>query len=338
MKAYYAYSEIWLNANPKRWEPTTYSRYESALRLHIWGHACYHKKIDEVDRQEIKAHLQELFGHLDKAPATVETVHAIVSGIFTEAFDDGLVKGNPAAGLLKKILPPKNRRDVKEPAPFSKEDLGVFMAHAQNICSPPELMILKAMAYTGMRLGEALAMRVEDFSLEQQTYHVMEQYRQQSFKRRKFGKQRLIDLPDFLVPELVAYIAYLRKEILKRGTGGRVGYLFLDPDEGFEWPVSQRKIQRLIERVCKAASLGRRNPHDLRHTYATLLLMANKSPAYVQKQLGHHSISMTVDIYGHWVPGEGRQGLDDALAAQPAIVRNGVPKPHIIAYEKKRLQ
>lgn len=37
-------------------------------------------------------------------------------------------------------------------------------------------------------------------------------------------------------------------------------------------------------------------------------------PAYVQRQLGHSSISITVDIYGHWVPGEGRVGLEDDLA------------------------
>jgi integrase len=42
--------------------------------------------------------------------------------------------------------------------------------------------------------------------------------------------------------------------------------------------------------------------------------MAGMSPAYVQKQLGHSSIAITVDIYGHWVTGEGRKGLEAALA------------------------
>ncbi len=41
--------------------------------------------------------------------------------------------------------------------------------------------------------------------------------------------------------------------------------------------------------------------------------MSHISPAYVQKQLGHHSISMTVDIYGHWIAGEGRERLEKAL-------------------------
>jgi hypothetical protein len=49
--------------------------------------------------------------------------------------------------------------------------------------------------------------------------------------------------------------------------------------------------------------------------------MDHYSPAYVQKQLGHHSISMTVDIYGHWIPGEGKKDLTKTLRglkARPA--------------------
>ena len=43
--------------------------------------------------------------------------------------------------------------------------------------------------------------------------------------------------------------------------------------------------------------------------------MDHISPAYVQRMLGHHSISMTVDTYGHWLPGEGRADLQKALRA-----------------------
>ena len=89
--------------------------------------------------------------------------------------------------------------------------------------------------------------------------------------------------------------------------------LLVNPKDGHS-PFSQRDVQCELRRACKAAGLEVRNPHDLRHTYATILLMAGVSPAYVQKQLGHSSISMTVDIYGHWVPGEGRAGLEAALA------------------------
>ena len=113
--------------------------------------------------------------------------------------------------------------------------------------------------------------------------------------------------------------------------------MFVDPKENGPWPYSQRKVQGLVKKVCKAAGLEIRNPHDLRHTYATLLLMAHQSPGYVQKQLGHSSISITMDIYCHWIPGEGRGGLEAALGGE-IFVRNRVRKPHIIAYIKNRSQ
>ena len=80
-------------------------------------------------------------------------------------------------------------------------------------------------------------------------------------------------------------------------------------------------IQRAMQHGCKIARLRVRNPHDLRHTYATMLLMDHYSPAYVQRQLGHHSISMTVDIYGHWIPGEGKKDLGKTLRAPKAPPR-----------------
>ncbi len=65
----------------------------------------------------------------------------------------------------------------------------------------------------------------------------------------------------------------MKKESL--AAGRPVHYLFPD--------TSQRMVQTAMRRACLAARLRSRHPHDLRHTYATLLLMAHYSPAYVQK-------------------------------------------------------
>jgi len=56
--------------------------------------------------------------------------------------------------------------------------------------------------------------------------------------------------------------------------------------------------------------------HDLRHTYATLLLARGTHPTYVQKSLGHASVQLTLDRYSHWMPSMGRntaEGIDEAL-------------------------
>jgi integrase len=104
--------------------------------------------------------------------------------------------------------------------------------------------------------------------------------------------------------------------MLKHGSDEVNDLLFSDSELGNRKPYSQRKIRSTVKKVCKLAGLRVINPHDLRHTYATILLMAHQSPAYVQKQLGHSSIKTTVDIYGHWIFGEGRGGLDDALGGK----------------------
>jgi len=56
--------------------------------------------------------------------------------------------------------------------------------------------------------------------------------------------------------------------------------------------------------------------HDLRHTYATLLLAQGTHPTYVQRSLGHTSVQLTLDRYSHWTPSMGKataDGIDEAL-------------------------
>ena len=60
---------------------------------------------------------------------------------------------------------------------------------------------------------------------------------------------------------------------------------------------------KAIKKILKAAKLPLHfTPHCLRHTFASLLLQQGQSPAYVQRQLGHASIQLTVDTYGRWLP------------------------------------
>jgi integrase len=65
--------------------------------------------------------------------------------------------------------------------------------------------------------------------------------------------------------------------------------------------------------------------HELRHTFASLLIQQGESLAYVRDQLGHSSIQVTVDVYGHLVPGSNRAAvdkLDDAPIRNPGATGN----------------
>ena len=68
-------------------------------------------------------------------------------------------------------------------------------------------------------------------------------------------------------------------------------------------PISPVRFHyRIWQPVMRASNLAYRKPHGLRHTYASLLLTQGANMLYVKEQLGHHSIQVTVDIYGHLVP------------------------------------
>ena len=67
-------------------------------------------------------------------------------------------------------------------------------------------------------------------------------------------------------------------------------------------------LTRALQRAAKRVGAGHIKLHDLRHFHASLLLQSGQSPVLVGKRLGHSSVSMTLDVYGHLVPaGRGKR-------------------------------
>ena len=75
-------------------------------------------------------------------------------------------------------------------------------------------------------------------------------------------------------------------------------------------PIEHNFIRRIFKRILTRAGIREIRFHDIRHTYASLLLSNGESLVYVKEQLGHYSIQMTVDIYGHLIPGSNRQAVN----------------------------
>ncbi len=119
-------------------------------------------------------------------------------------------------------------------------------------------------------------------------------------------------MSDQLFSVLKSLLTAKKKEALKKGKPlSDLDLLFSKDGEILE----QNYIRRIHERILRKAGLRKVRIHDLRHTYASILLSLGESPAYVKEQLGHHSIQMTVDIYGHLIPSSNRQAvnkLDDS--------------------------
>jgi integrase len=85
---------------------------------------------------------------------------------------------------------------------------------------------------------------------------------------------------------------------------------------------------RYMEPALEQAGLRKFRFHDLRHTFGSLLIQAGVSPAYVQKQMGHKSIQITIDVYGHLIPGENVAWIDTLDKTPQKVTATDAHQPH----------
>jgi len=134
------------------------------------------------------------------------------------------------------------------------------------------------------------------------------------FSEPKNASRRTLELPQRAVEALRGHRKQQAGEKLRATDYGDSGLVFAT---GKGTPIeAQNIVNRYFKPLLKRAELPYIRWHDLRHTYATLLLARGTHPTYVQKSLGHASVQLTLDRYSHWMPSMGRntaEGIDEAL-------------------------
>jgi integrase len=86
--------------------------------------------------------------------------------------------------------------------------------------------------------------------------------------------------------------------------------------------LEERNVRHVFTRILEKAELRQIRIHDLRHTYATLLLQAGAPITYVSQQMGHHDASITLRVYAHYLPDASRREVDRLDALQPSATRS----------------
>ena len=138
----------------------------------------------------------------------------------------------------------------------------------------------------------------------------------------KSGKIRRIDLSTQLCTELQSRREVRELEALANGETFRLDEpVFLSP-MGLRW--DERNLEKPWHRALKASGVRKIRLHDLRHTFASQLIEQGAHPKYIQEQLGHASITMTMDTYSHLFPNRNR-GLVDGLDTVEFDRRNATP-------------
>lgn len=214
--------EMWVKFNQRSWAEGTLLRYNQLAKKYILP-KIGNMPIDALTRVYLRGFLADFLN--ESTCNTTRIAHNIISGSFNEAIERGLIATNPASGLRKKVLPPKHKRVQEEADPFSKEELRIFLDTAWSMRNKPLALLLETLAYTGMRIGEGLAMHVDNLDIRNEQYKIKEAYITRLYKmsKPKTGS-RIIDLPRSLVGKLEGRILDLRKQALKGGS--EVGYIF----------------------------------------------------------------------------------------------------------------
>ncbi len=298
------YADSWLKDYARiECKSSTANGYEGVLEQYL--RPRFGKRLlNEIRRDDIKALINHLISR-DLSRSTIRNALCVIRGLFNYAIEEGLLESNPAA-RLGRFTRSARTAETKGVALTSKE-VQQFLKAAQEICPeyyPVFLMAVRA----GLRRGELVALQWGDVQLgsgdsgSERFIVVQHNYVHREHTSTKSKKARRVDLSRELRGALVELRdkrlleAYLKgkndisDELVFRSPEGKI----VDPDNLYH---------RVFLPLLAKAGIRRIRLHDLRHTFGSLLLQNGASIVYVKEQMGHSSIQVTVDIYGHLIPG-----------------------------------
>ncbi len=312
-----AYFRNWLDtyvrANCKE---STRDAYEGSFRLYLLP-AFGQKDISAITREDVKKLTYALLTR-GLRRNTAKVALAPLSEMFNHTQEDGHVQGNPALRVLRR----KNTEGGASQDHVSfltREELGLLLRTAQEHF-PQWYPLVSLLARTGLRIGEACALQWGDIDFHGRFIEVRRNCVHYRITTPKNGKTRRVDLSQQLTDTLKVLLLERKKETLSRGWGEVPPWVFSNSEQQL---VDHHNFRgRVWPKLLAKAGMRWLRIHDLRHTFASLLIQNGESLAYVKDQLGHHSIRITVDTYGHLVPGGNRQAVDKLDGLENATIRN----------------
>lgn len=241
-------------------------------------------------------HCQHIFNTMRekglRSSSLGEVRHAL-NNLFTFATDNDLLIQNP----LKKSVKSDIGKPQKEKRVLTKSE----QSHLLNTIrgSTYELQY-RLILQTGLRIGEAMGLKVQDIDFEHNFLYVRRTLsydpethsHYESTPKSESGNRKIP-----LTPEAVAIL----KEQLKRRSSGAVNLKWKDTVflSARGLPIRHSDYDVALNRICKKANIPKISVHTLRHTFATRCIEANLNPKQLQTILGHSSLKVTMDLYVH---------------------------------------
>jgi integrase len=305
-----AFLDEWAkNVLPDSVAPATGRLYADVIRLYIKPHLGK-KRIASLRPSEVTAMVRQL-SNAGLSPNTIRTARSVLRRALRYALHDGLVTRNAAADAFGIRVPPHQGRTMTPDQ--AREFITAVGDHRLSAAWTVALAC-------GLRLGETLGLAWSDIDTTTRTLQVRRALKRHPSHGLELSEPktasglRTIHLPELVVQALAQHRNVTAHEADEAGDVWEP--LPLGHDLIFRTPIGTAidpaNFRHETYRMTTAAGIGRWTPHELRHSAASLLIAQGVPLKTVSETLGHSSIRVTADVYGHLLD-EGRKAAADAM-------------------------
>lgn len=264
----------------------------SAWAAHVRD-AWHDIAVSEVQTSAVRAWVAEMAERGAEAP-TVENALGVLRMVLALAVEDKRIPRNPCEGVK---------------APRRRHSERAYLTHAQvaelAAAMPRDGLVVRFLAYTGLRYGEMAALRVKHFDMLRRRVLIRESVTEVAgrlvWSTPKGHERRSVPFPRFLVDDLAARMEGKgRDDLVFSAPGGGVLRIATFRTRVFNPTVD--KLRGLDDDGNPTTDWPRPTLHDLRHTAASLAISAGANVKAVQTMLGHKSAALTLDTYADLFP------------------------------------
>lgn len=285
--------ELWYAQYVHTVKPITADNTKRMFKLHILP--IFGKyRINKIS----KALCQKAVNEWANKLASFQLVKSICNKLFNYAVSQDIMDKNPMQFV---IMPKKHKNNKSKRQTFmGLTELKSFLNEAKSSLHEHDYLILRVLAFTGIRKGELYPLKWSDIDFKDKTISITKTL---TIVNKQFiistpktkNSTRIISVDDKTVLELANW-KNRQKEVLflhgKKPLSDREQLVFHKPDNSF---LGSAYVNHLLSNKLNSML----SPHSFRHTHASLLFEANASIKDVQKRLGHSNISVTMDVYTH---------------------------------------
>ena len=322
------YADRWLEGAAGSLKASTVEFYRSTLKRYVYP-ALGARMVSSIRRADCRALVAGCRAK-GLAVSTVRGAARSLSVVLSAAVEYELLPANPALRLGKYLR--RGDEPEAEPDPFTREDAELLVAVAAECFPEWHAWVLTGLR-TGLRAGELLGLQWGDVDWRGRYLRVTRSIVRGQLTTPKNHQRRRVDMSPQLRAVLRRWRALQSAAWLARGSA-RPTWIF---PSSRGTPLDESKMRKALHQVLDRAGLHRRGPHQMRHTFASLLLQAGVPITYVSRQLGHRDSAITLRVYAHWLPETGAEKgvdrLDDATSRNlyatraSAVGESDPPKP-----------